>query len=468
MPKAKQKEKKLKISKTEKPSSQTYEEILLDPNKIVVDERQRTEAHTDLALLAKSIMEVGQLNPIIVDAEDHLVAGLGRVLACQLLQREVRAVRWDSLDEVTKFEIELEENIRRTNLSWADRAMAEEKLFELRQKKYGASYTQQKFAEDIGISQASVADHLAVAKLVRNLPELAKLPSKNDAVKFAKKKTMEVLRDHVQQRAEEKQAKKEAGIAKKPPETQQEIRRAEEEKRLFCARAEEFLVRFPDEFFDLVCIDPPFGIELMNVKKTDDNDSAMSEHDEELYGEDTKEMYIEMMEAVIPLLYKKMSESSHLWMFFGIDLYEYAKTRLIEEGFLVDNIPLIWVKLNFAGQTHKPEFNAGRVYETFLFARKGMLHLARQGLPNVIQASPVASSEKIHPAEKPAHLYHEIISRSASSGQRFCDCFFGAGASMEVAKRLGLDYYGCDRTALYVEATIRRLMAIQVGGATNA
>lgn len=89
---------------------------------IEVGERRRQEMG-DLAALGNSISRYGLLHPIVVDAEHHLVAGGRRLMACVLLgwdEIDVRAL--GELTETERREIELEENLRRKDLTEYERS----------------------------------------------------------------------------------------------------------------------------------------------------------------------------------------------------------------------------------------------------------------------------------------------------------------------------------------------------------
>jgi hypothetical protein len=91
-------------------------------NDIRIGVRRREELW-DLEALARSIERHGLLHPPVVDEEHTLVAGLRRLRAVQLLGRTEIEVRvFDDLTEAERREIELEENIRRKDLTPYERS----------------------------------------------------------------------------------------------------------------------------------------------------------------------------------------------------------------------------------------------------------------------------------------------------------------------------------------------------------
>lgn len=471
-------------SETTKPSSREKvpKGFLINPFEITIGERQRTQAHGNIPQLAKSIAANGQIEPIAVtkDGDEYiLIAGLARLLACQLLSPDredplhVRAELWEDLDETQRFEIELEEDIQRTDRHWADRAIAEKKLFELKCKKHGDAYTQEDYALELGTNQATVSLNLQVAELLVNIPDLRLLSSRNEAIKSLKKVKIEILQQEKARRYDERGPEDPSNVMLPGDTTTVEVASAgdpksvtpdvdawfDEMKRVTCGDTRDTIKRFKDLTLDLIVTDTPFGIELVNQKKV--QEAAASEMDALLYGEDTREEYFALMETVVPEFFRILKEDSHLWIFFGIEHYQFIIQLLEGVGFKVDKIPYIWHKTHCAGQTNAPEFYGGRVYETFLFARKGALQLVRQGAPNVLAYDPISPQEKIHITEKPEALMHDILGRSGSAGTRMYDPFYGVGSCLTAAKRLKMEYYGNDREPYYQEITCRKLATIE-------
>lgn len=79
---------------------------------------RRREDYGDIAALAASIRRYGLIHPIVIDAEKHLVAGGRRVEACTVLgYLEIEARDFGDLTPEERREIELEENLRRKDLT---------------------------------------------------------------------------------------------------------------------------------------------------------------------------------------------------------------------------------------------------------------------------------------------------------------------------------------------------------------
>jgi ParB-like chromosome segregation protein Spo0J len=98
---------------------------------IVVGTRRRDDLG-DIQSLAGSIRQVGLLHPIIIDENNSLIAGGRRLEAYRTLKREyIEARYFGALTEDEKREIELEENIRRKDLTALERSKSIVRLAEI-------------------------------------------------------------------------------------------------------------------------------------------------------------------------------------------------------------------------------------------------------------------------------------------------------------------------------------------------
>lgn len=173
---------------------------------IIVGTRLR-EDYGDIEALAKSMEEHGLMHPIIVDEYSNLIAGGRRLKAAQLLDWPEIEVRYvNELSENEKRALELEENIRRKDLTEFEKS---KKLAELANtarelakettcptvgqvdqstgntgiKKPGSYRHLEKIT---GIPRQTIIDAEQHVKAVKRHPELITMP-KMEAIKAAKR-----------------------------------------------------------------------------------------------------------------------------------------------------------------------------------------------------------------------------------------------------------------------------------------
>lgn len=108
-------------------------------SKVKIGVRARDD-YGNLESLANSIREHGLLHPIVVDSSYNLIAGGRRLLVCERIgMKEIEAKVLEDISERELRALELEENIRRKDLTSLERSknlveLAEMKGQELREK----------------------------------------------------------------------------------------------------------------------------------------------------------------------------------------------------------------------------------------------------------------------------------------------------------------------------------------------
>jgi ParB family chromosome partitioning protein len=89
-------------------------------NRIKVKRRVRKDAG-DIEALAASMSAYGLLHPIVLGRKNELIAGGRRLAAAKKLGwKTINAVVVDIPDKAGKLELELEENVQRTALSYVE------------------------------------------------------------------------------------------------------------------------------------------------------------------------------------------------------------------------------------------------------------------------------------------------------------------------------------------------------------
>lgn len=173
---------------------------------IVVGPRRR-EDFGDLDGLAASIERFGLLHPIVIDDCNNLIAGERRYRACrQLGWAEVDVRPLGELSEAERREIELEENLRRKDLTPYEQSRTLVRLVETA-REVVAEQASDNFAHDgqksrgrpsqHGAPLAAVADRVGVPRAtiqraeqhvaaVERYPELKPAPAQTEAIQAAK------------------------------------------------------------------------------------------------------------------------------------------------------------------------------------------------------------------------------------------------------------------------------------------
>lgn len=176
--------------------------MILEIKDIKVGQRARDE-FGDMESLVNSIREYGLLHPIVVDSDYNLIAGCRRLLACeQIGQTEIEAKVLEDVSEKELRILELEENIRRKDLTELEKSknlveLAEIREQELKRKEYFSESEKKsrgqpkklsglkQIAEDMGVPITTLHDAKQHVKAVEEFPPLENFP-KYQAIETAK------------------------------------------------------------------------------------------------------------------------------------------------------------------------------------------------------------------------------------------------------------------------------------------
>ena len=405
-------------------------EILIPP------ERQR-EVFDPLALneLGNSIGECGLMHAIVLRQEGNglvLVAGHRRLLACKdrwdlgmgfrYGEEEVPAgmipfVGFGQLDALKRAELEFEENDRRVDLSWQEKANATASLQRLRSMQAAAAGKPSPTLISLAAERrpagtemeltgevAAISRELLVARNMHD-PDVQKAASLKEAVKVLKKK--EAVKKAVALGAAL------GGDA------------VLEGHRLIHGDCLKWLVEQPAGQFDVVLTDPPYGMGADQF-----GDSGGKAEGGHLY-QDGSEVVEKLLAELPPLLDYTTKPQAHLYLFCDVEWFPRWKAAFEQlEGWKVFRTPLIWFKPG-AYRAPWPEHGPQRKYECCLFAVKGGMRVTKL-LGDVLTYQP---DENLgHQAQKPVALFEDLLRRSATPGMKVLDAFCGSGPVFEAAQ----------------------------------
>lgn len=97
-----------------------YKHLILETNKLIpYANNSRTHSEHQVKQIASSIKEFGFTNPILIDDDDGIIAGHGRVMAAELLNiNEVPCVRVSGLTNAQKKALVIADNQLALNANW--------------------------------------------------------------------------------------------------------------------------------------------------------------------------------------------------------------------------------------------------------------------------------------------------------------------------------------------------------------
>jgi ParB/RepB/Spo0J family partition protein len=379
---------------------------------IVVDRegRQRREL-TRIDELAKGISKRGLINPIVVTRDLNLVTGERRLAACTKLGwSHILCQYEDELDPRKRRAIELEENIKRVDLTWQDQCMAVGELHESYVEEHGVwseknpdGWTQEKTAEEIGLSPGMISQYINLhPDLERGDPEIA------TADKISSARRIRRVREQRQMAATS-----EAILSGHKPADGIEIVNAD------------FLEWAPTHEgprFNFIHCDFPHGIGADKF-----NQGSASIHGG---YPDTFERYEGLIDCLINCRERLVSDSAHLMFWFSMDHYCYTYKRLTEDGWFIHPHPLIWFKNDNSGILSDPVRGPRRVYETAFFGYRGDRHIV-EPVSNLF-AAPLVSGR--HMSEKNEDMLRYFFRMFVDSNTVMLDPTCGSGSALRAVK----------------------------------
>jgi site-specific DNA-methyltransferase (adenine-specific) len=423
----------------------------------VADNRQRREFKPEqIVELSDSIARNGLIQPLVVrlrgEGGTTLVAGerrkraieycwnIGNVVKCgETVYPEgiFPCLFLGDLDPIDAMEIELEENIRRVDLTWQESAAATSQLFELRRLQ----------ALKAGLPEPKVKD---IAKELR--------PEGNETAAETFTREQLIVSRHLDnpEISGAKSAKEALKLLKRQEQTQRNIELGEKVGLTFTAAVHRLYQGdcfelmsggCEEDQFDVILTDPPYGINAQDF-----NDSGGRTVGGHGY-DDTPENLLDLTLRCAELFWTLAKPQAHLYWFCDIDYFVIIKKAFECRGWKVFRTPIIWHNPT-SMRAPWPEHGPQRKWQMCLFAIKGDKHV------NVLAPDLVEyrSDENLgHPAQKPVALFIDLLKRSVQPGDVVFDPFAGSGTIFPAAHSLKCKAVGIELDAAAYGIAVKRL-----------
>jgi DNA modification methylase len=392
---------------------------------IVVGDRVRKD-FGDIDQLANSIREHGLIQPLVITRDKRLIAGERRLRALNKLGiltviHTIHFVWKDEIDELKLKGMEVEENLRRKQLSWQEEILAKKRLFEIMVQIHGparsgppartdaigitsSGFGINKLAVLLGESNAQTSKDIELAELITTAPMLAKAETKEAARRQAVLAV--AVATSLQQQAQQPKAESEARW------------------KLFEGDFINNVNSINSNSVDLVIVDPPYG----------EDTQGMAANSKQLLATpfaDSKGDVLKIIGELAAHGYRVLRQDRFALFFFGFAVYTPLLETLRLAGFEVDTTPLVWVKNTVINTS--PYTRYGRSYEPILVARKGEPKLIRPSQRDVVQLNTVTvrtpTEQKLYQAQKPVELIEKFILDTTVADQLVVDFCAGSGTT---------------------------------------
>lgn len=407
----------------------TFREIEISKIKILPN-RQRKDMK-DVDMLAASIKSNGLIHPILIDERDGeliLVAGERRLTACKLLGwKTIPAQLRDELTSDQAQILELEENVRRSNLTWQEEVEAVARIDAI-YKSQDKNWTQEKTAAALCVAPFTVSSRLAIAR---------ELKDPNSKVHNASSlSTAANIIERKNQRAAQSELDVITSIMAKNTESKSQQEQTKTELQpIINTSFIEWAKTYSGQRFNFLHCDFPYGIEFDSSEQ-----GGMSAFEN---YQDSEDVYWELLHSLAENWDTIMAEDSHIMFWFSMKFY--SETIKFFKDFIpqvkLGYMPLVWVKSDNKGILPDAKRGPRQIYETALFGYTGDRLIVR-AKSNAYSAP---TSKAIHVSEKPIPMLKHFFEMIVDDSTRMLDPTCGSGnalraaSALSAAKVLGLE-----------------------------
>jgi site-specific DNA-methyltransferase (adenine-specific) len=183
----------------------------------------------------------------------------------------------------------------------------------------------------------------------------------------------------------------------------------------------ELMARYPDKYFDLAIVDPPYGI---NVNESIGRRKGMkhSGHKKAVWDNEipTAEYFDELF---------RVSKNQIIW---GANYFVMPPTKCF----------IIWDKCYSEDVTFSRYEYA---WSSFNITSKGFVFNGQ------------ANKDKIHPTQKPVALYKWLLDKYAKPGDKILDTHLGSGSIAIACHDYGFDLIACELDKEYFDKAMQRI-----------
>ena len=354
----------------------------------------RTHSDEQVAQLAASIREFGFTNPVLIDQDDNLIAGHGRLLAARKAKMaQVPAVVVTGLDDRKRRALVIADNKLALNAGWDNEALRVE-LEDLAGD----------FGELMGFSEDELVDLLRQGEATEGLTD-------EDAVPEAPEDPVTVEGD--------------VWLLGR--------------HRLMCGDSTSIDVvekLMDGRKADMVFTDPPYGVDYQSNMRT------KSEKFDVLKNDDTFLDIAPIIEAV-----------STGWIFVWTSWKVLPQWLNQMKSFSYPTNQVIWFKGGGGIGDLKKTFSSD--YETALVWNRGA-ELTGKRIGSVWRVGKDGAAAYVHPTQKPVELGVEAIDKTTRSDASVLDLFGGSGSTLIACEKTARDCRMMELDPKYCDVIIKR------------
>lgn len=195
----------------------------------------------------------------------------------------------------------------------------------------------------------------------------------------------------------------------------------------------EGMKQYPDNYFELAIVDPPYGIDAANDARANTKYGKAAAKSKK-YG------------------VKDWDKNTPDDIYYN-ELFRVSRNQVIWGANHLGNLPksscwLVWDKENGDNGYADAEL----AYTSF----KSAVRIVKIKWHGMIQHDMKNKENRIHPTQKPVKLYKWLLTNYAKQGDKILDTHLGSGSSRIAAYDLGFDFTGFELDDDYFKASEKR------------
>jgi site-specific DNA-methyltransferase (adenine-specific) len=194
----------------------------------------------------------------------------------------------------------------------------------------------------------------------------------------------------------------------------------------------ELMARYPDNYFDLAIVDPPYGIDADVKNSTNKMQTKKSATKSKKYGSQLWDSDIPTDEYFDEL--KRVSKKQIVWgaNYFG----------------LVGGM-IYWHK-----NVTMPTYSTGELAWVSWLNKLDFVNITWHGM---IQHDMTNKETRIHPTQKPVALYKWLLDKYAQQSDKILDTHLGSGSIAIACHDYGFDLTACELDKEYFDKAMQRI-----------
>lgn len=370
----------------------------------------RTHSDEQVIQIASSIKEFGFTNPILIDGENGIIAGHGRLMAAKKLGlKEVPIIELSHLSEAQKKAYIIADNKLALNSGWDDAMLAIE-FAELEALDFDLELTGFSLEEIAALEVEEIPEGLTDEDSVPELP-IEPVTKLGDVWLCGKHRVMcgdSTSIDAVDKLMNGNKA-------------------------------------------DMVFTDPPYGMTYGGGRSQVRPQSTLVKAHGMIMGDDKRgdDLIALIRDALLSAVTTSKSGSA-TYVCFPWRTYSEFEAAMLECGLKASSC-IVWDKksIGLGNSNYRPQHE-------FIFYCKGGAWYGDKAQSDVWYLSRGATGQYVHPTQKPVELIEKAINNSSKSGDTILDVFGGSGSTMIACEKTARESRLMELDPKYCDVIVKR------------